>query len=245
MVRVPVAIDAAAAVTYPVCMGGAMHTIAVAVLAVLVSASTAPADPSGFADASADKVHAAVSVPEPARKVGEVRLLSRGDAVVVQTLLSTKLLGRVVGEIRQKEEGNWPKDSEDTRAYLMALEAAREKLEKRDVGPDWRDRRHRMLIEFIADASGHAVLVGTYKVSGEGNVVPASRELFSTLTPSRPYVLGNIRLILADSFDVAPAEVDKLGPLGPASLAAAPAPGGTATPAPGAAAAPAPGGAGN
>lgn len=194
-----------------------MRTIAGVAAALLVSVSTARSDTARFLDASSDTVHAGVAVPEPSRKVGEVRLVSRGNAVVVQTLLSTRLLARVIGEIRVKEERNWPNDSQAARAYLEALEAARERLETREVRPNWRDRRCRMLIEFVADSSDQAVLVGTYDVSDEGDFSPDRREIFQTLTPPRSYVLGNIRLILADSFKLPVAEVSRLGPLGPAS----------------------------
>lgn len=175
-------------------------------------------------DASADRLEAKVVIPEPARKVGEVRLLSRGNAVVVQTLLSTKLLSRVTGEIRKKEEANWPAAAagrEDAVAYLEALEAVRVAVERRSPGVDWADRRRRLLIEFVADAGGQAVLLGTFTTaSGTTDLTPASREVLGTLTPSRAYVLRNMRLILSDSFKVPEAEVDRIGPLGPAAGAA-------------------------
>ncbi len=174
-----------------------------------------------FDDASGDKVHATVVVPEPSRKMGEVRLVSRGDATVVQTLLSTRLLSRVIAEIRSKEEHNWPRGDESVKGYVAALEAARDTVEKRDDG-DWTDRRRRLLIEFVADADSAAVLVGTFRTPRDSvALVPGERELFATLALPRAYVLRNMRLILADSFHLAEANVDRLGPLGPAAAAPA------------------------
>lgn len=205
--------------------------------------STAPADeaaalPSVVApallDAAADRVEAKIVIPEPARKVGEVRLVSRGEAVVVQTLLSTKLLSRVTGEIRKKEEANWPPGAagaEDAAEYLAALDAVRETVERRSPGVDWADRRRRLLVEYVADANGAAVLFGTFSTaSGTTELTPVSREILRTLTPSRAYVLRNMRLILADSFKVPEAEVDGLGPLGPAGKPATTSGAATATP---------------
>ena len=69
-------------------------------------------------------------VPDPAQRVGEVRILRRGDATVVETLLYTKVLSRVVGEIRKKELANWP-GSADVAAYLEALSQVQKTVESR------------------------------------------------------------------------------------------------------------------
>ncbi|MFN2426673.1 MAG: hypothetical protein ABR587_09545 [Candidatus Binatia bacterium] len=181
--------------------------------AVAVSAS--------LGDASADRAIADIVVPEPSRKVGEVRLLARGEAVVVQTLLSTKLLSRVIAEIRKKEEANWPAGDPSTAAYLDALESARKTVERRAPAADWVDRRRRLLIEFAADANSEAVYVGTFRYAKDGSDrSPHDREVFNTLALPRAYILRNIRLILADSFKMPVTEVDRLGPLGPASASA-------------------------
>ncbi len=177
-------------------------------------------------------VHASVVVPEPSRKVGEVRLLARGEAVVVQTLLSTRLLERVIAEIRVKERRNWPEGDEAVARYLGALENARHRLEQSRPRADWSRERSRLLIEFAADEDDDAVFVGSWDFAGDGRTV-RDREVFEVLTPRRDYVLRNIRLILADSFGVPVDDVDRLGPLGPAALAPSrPAATGAAGPAP-------------
>lgn len=189
--------------------------------ALLAAAPAIAANPSRCLDASADRIVASTPVPDAVRKVGEVRLVARGDAVVVQTLLSTKLLSRVVAEIRVKEEKNWPDPgpgADGRRSYAEALAAARETLDKRSPGPDWTDRRQRLLIEFCADAGGSAVIVGTFgdmPVFGEAAL--RAREVFATLDPPREYVLRNQRLIVADSFHVDEKDADAIGPLGPAA----------------------------
>lgn len=189
---------------------------ALAGVIVAVAFGVAGADLSDLEDLSGEILHADTVVPEPSRKVGEVRLLQRGDAVVVQTLLSTRLLERVIAEIGSKEKRNWPEGDEATAAYLAALDNARRRLEQRDAGPDWSRRRHRLLIEFAAADDYGAVFVGTYDFAGDGRTV-RDREVFEVLSLRRDYVLRNMRLILADSFGVPVEDVGRLGPLGPAA----------------------------
>ena len=196
-----------------------------AFLAVLLSmAPTAFAAAPALGDPAADRVVASTPVPDAARKVGQTRLVSRGGATVVQTLLSTKLLKRVIAEIRAKEDRNWPagQPGEDgKRAYLDALDSARQTLDRRTPGPEWADRRQRLLIEFAADVSSSTVLVGTFEtLPGDDEPGPLQREAFATLDPPRDYVLRNMRLIVADSFHVDEKDVDRVGSLGPASPAA-------------------------
>ncbi len=204
-------------------------TAAAAIAAAIGLAAVATASTS-LNDASSDKVEASTIVPDAVRRVGEVRLLSRGDAVVVQTLLSTKVLPRVLAEIAKKEEHNWPTaqkladsaaPASGTTEYLAALDAARQRLEAGAQDSDTTERRRRVLIEFAASAMDQAVFVGTFQAAGDvGHLDLKSREIFSTLALPRSYILREIRLILADSFDVAEDQVDRVGPLGPAASSA-------------------------
>lgn len=213
-------LDAVRPVAYRTIMGIRAFGLLFAT-AVLIAEPAAAADVARLLDASADRVVASTPVPDAAPKVGETRLVARGGAVVVQTLLSTKLLSRVVAEIRGKDERNWPEDrpgAEGRRAYVAALVAARETLDKRSPGPDWTDRRQRLLVEFAADATGSAVVIGTFDaMPASGEPGPNVREVLATLDPPRDYVLRNIRLIVADSFRVDEKEADRIGPLGPAA----------------------------
>jgi hypothetical protein len=176
----------------------------------LVSADLAP-----LFDAHADRVVASTVVPSPERRVGEVRLLRRGDADVVQTLLSTKVLSRVVGEIRKKEIANWPADRPgyaDAVRYLAALEEVRDRL-WREIPADDRhaDRRQRMLIEFALDARRSAVLLGGFEADAAGGETRVTqRRPMVLLEPERAYVERNMRLIAADSFRVEGAALTEL-----------------------------------
>ncbi|HXC49561.1 MAG TPA: hypothetical protein VN634_01635 [Candidatus Limnocylindrales bacterium] len=217
-------------VSRPVAWRAGIAGAAIAAAVLLAAVATASTN---LNDASSDKIEASTIVPDPVRRVGEVRLLARGDAVVVQTLLSTKVLSRVLAEIAKKEEHNWPTaqklaDSDaapvasGTTEYLAALDAARQRLEASASDSDSPERRRRVLIEFAASANDQAVFVGTFQAAGDvGHLDLKSREIFSTLALPRAYILREIRLILADSFDVAEDQVDRLGPLGPAASGAA------------------------
>lgn len=194
---------------------------AVLFLAGRLALEPGPARAGGLDDASADKVQATAVIPDEVRKVGEVRLISRGDAVVVQTLLATKLLPRVIAEIHKKEEAGWPagtKGEDGMRAYLAALDAAGDKVGAR---PPDADRRHRLLVEFVVDATASEVVLGSFtSAPAAATIVPESREILAVVPVPREYALRNVRLILADSFKVPEKEVDRLGPLGPAAAAA-------------------------
>lgn len=165
-------------------------------------------------DAAADRVVARSYVPSPERRVGEVRLIRRGEADVVQTLLYTKVLRRVVGEIRQKELANWPEGpgSEDALRYVDALAAVREQLRgPASASEKGRDRRQRMWIEFVLAPRAALVACGAFEMEEQGGEVRVlRRETLALLEPSRDYVLRNMRLIAADAFHV---EGDALGAL--------------------------------
>lgn len=183
------------------------------------SAAPGKTAPPELADASTDRVHAVVAVPDPNRRVGVVRLLSRGDGVVVQTLLDTRLLSRAVAEIRAKEKRAWGEGDAASAAYVAALDSALAEVERR---PADEERRRRLLVEFAADAGGEAVLVGTFAAFEDRAMAhPSGREVFATLAPPRAWVLREIRLVVADAFDVPDSEVDRVGPLGPAGAPAA------------------------
>jgi len=169
-------------------------------------------------DAATDRVVTRTVVPDATRRQGEVRLVTRGDATVVQTLLATKVLRRVVAEIRKKEEGNWPAGSaghDDMVRYVDALEAAARELEAA-AGDE--DRRYHLLIEFVAGADRGGIVIGEFEGDdADGALRPTSAHPIATLPVGRDYLLRNMRLILADSFHLDEAQVDRLGPLGPAA----------------------------
>lgn len=202
--------------------GSEPSTFAGSGLSPLAGSGPSPPLPAALVDPTSDRVVARTVVPNEGPKVGEVRLVTRGDATVVQTLLATKVLARVVAEIRKKEERNWPPDAEgyrDMRRYLDALEAAAAGLRKqRDAtgaGGD-ADRRLRLLIEFVASRSASGVVFAEFDAAEiDGAIQPTSRRPIETLVLGRSYVFPNMRLILADAFGVPEPEIGRLGPLGP------------------------------
>lgn len=167
----------------------------------------------------ADRIVRQAFVPDADRRVGEVRLIERGDGVVVQTLLYTRILARVVSEIEKKETTNWapPRPgAEDAAKYVAALQAARETVYRDTPRSDPRDTpRQKLMIEFFLKPSAAAVYLGGFDMTEEGGGVRVTaRRPLAVLELSRDYIARNMRLIVADSFHVPESEVDAtLGPL--------------------------------
>ncbi len=171
----------------------------------------------GIATAAEDVVVTKAYVPSSDRRVGEVRIVQRGDAAVIQTLLYTSLLRRAVDAIHDKEDANWPADRPghaDALRYLAALDAQAARVLAAPA-PD--DRRRRLLIEFVLEGANASVIVGDFDMEGAADDVRVTaRRPVETLAPSPDYVKRNMRLIVADAFDlpldgIAPV----LGPLAP------------------------------
>lgn len=181
-----------------------------AALSLLVFLCVAWAMPAKLAavDDSADQVLRRTFVPSPDRKVGEVRLLRRGDTDVVQTLLYTKILKRVVGEIRKKETANWLPGSDgyaDSLRYIDALVQAQEDIWSRL--PKFErsgEARQKLLIEFILDKQTARVVFAEFDFTeAAGTVRISARRALAQLDLSRAYVRRNMQLIVADSFQLA------------------------------------------
>lgn len=176
---------------------------------VVVPPVLAPA----LADAG-EKRWARTFVPDEVRKVGEVRLLTRGDADVVQTMLYTPLLKRVVREIRAKEMRNWP-DGTPGHAhavrYCDALAAAERTLAARLQDATSGDRKRRLLVEFVLTPTQAAIVLSRFEAAGEDeDLRVATREPLAVLEPSRDYVRRNMRLIAADAFETEGEPLDRL-----------------------------------
>jgi len=112
-------------------------------------------------DDKRDEIVRSEFVPTEEQPVGEVRLIRRGQAVVMQTVLHTALLKRVVAEIRKKELASWPPERKghgDAQEYIDAITTAQQRIQERyRQREDRGDRRQKMLIEFIL--SGRASIV--------------------------------------------------------------------------------------
>jgi hypothetical protein len=151
-------------------------------------------------DASNDHVVERGYVPSAESKVGEVRILKRGDASVVETLLYTKVLSRVVGEIRKKELANWP-GNPDAERYVAALEQAQKQIWSRlPTNERLADRRQKLWIDFVDAPSAAFVAVGSFEMQEtKGEVRVLGREPLALLELSPAYVRRNLRLIAADA----------------------------------------------
>jgi hypothetical protein len=166
-------------------------------------------------DTGADRVVARAFVPSEAQRVGEVRLVRRGDADVVETLLYTKVLSRVVGEIRKKELANWPADRPghaDALRYIDALEDARRAIWNAMPQPTpGSDRRQKMWIDFVLAGDAAGVALGRCGLDESGPMVRSTnRQTLAVLLLDREYVQRNMRLIAADSFSVEGPALDAL-----------------------------------
>jgi hypothetical protein len=186
-------------------------------LACALAAGAAAAEPARdghLLDAAADEVVARAFVPSPEQRVGEVRLVRRGDANVVQTLLYTKVASRAVAEIRAKELAGWPDGPgrADALRYVEALEAIQRRLWQAILarGPG-ADRRQRIWIEFVLAPRDALVAIGSFEMEGSGDAVRVTaRETLATLAPARSYVRRSMALIAADSFHARGEALSKL-----------------------------------
>jgi hypothetical protein len=189
------------------------------VLGLFVCTVGAAAVGADHAPGDAGRVVNRAYVPSPERRVGEVRLIERGGAVVVQTLLYSKVLKRVVAEIRAKEERNWPPERDghaDMQRYVAALEAARQEIWRRLPKDRTADRPQRLLIEFVAgDRAAEVALAEFDFVERHGAVEITARRPLATLDLSAPYVRRNMRLILQDAFGRPADEIAPAGMLPP------------------------------
>jgi len=179
------------------------------------AATPMPAELEALYDNSADTVVSRTYVPTAERKVGEVRTLRRGAAIVVQTLLYSKILKRVVAEIRLKEDANWPPEHPlrgEAQRFLDALDAAR--LDARRALPkESSDRRQRVWLEFVRTPEQVVVFIGTFAAKREtGDVEIAARTVTATLPLSRSYIERNMRLIVADAHGIAETDVAAIDP---------------------------------
>jgi hypothetical protein len=176
------------------------------VCARLASAETlVPPRLAPLLDAASDRIVRRGFVPSEEQKVGEVRLVRRGGSDVVETLLYTKVLGRVVAEIRKKELANWPPGQpghDDALRYALALESVQkqiwDRLPRAEVA---RDRRQKLFIDFVLTGSSAVVAIGAFEMDEtNGEVRVLRREPLVVFEPSRHYAERNMRLIAADSF---------------------------------------------
>lgn len=155
-------------------------------------------------DGGKDRIVRSAFVPSKLLPQGEVLLIRRGDAAVVQTVLYSRYLKRVVADIRGKERAIWTPEREghaDSVRYVEALLAAADGVERRArEGNPRGDRRRKLLIEFIL--SGKAALMALFEPEieeREGHYRVTAKRPIAVLELSRTYVRGNIYEIAWDA----------------------------------------------
>ena len=197
--------------------------VAASFLAVFAASADVATPPRSAAppDGARDNVVLGAFVPSRVMPQGEVRLIRRGAAVVMQTVLHTRFLERVVAEIRNKELASWPRDRaghEDALRYIDAVLEARDRIRERaGKRGNGGDRRQAMLIEFVLSGNASIVELSEPEVERvDGHLRIVSRRPIAVLELSRAYVRGDIYEIARDALGLGEKESrDLLEPLLP------------------------------
>ncbi len=200
-------------------IGRALASIAMALaactnLALATESSLAPGDLAALTGGGADIIIRRAAVPATGDPHGEVRLIRRDHSIVMQTLLESRVLKRVVREIALKEDRGWPEGSalrDQSRRYVEALEAAAQAVFLEHARrPQLRSERQRLLIEFVL--APHAAVVTLYELPA-GTIADRDRlpdkKLVRLLEPPRAYVERNVLLIAQDSLGLSAEDVER------------------------------------
>ena len=173
---------------------------------VVLWAVAAIAEP---ADRASDIIVAREAIRARGRDHGEVRLVRRGDAAVVQTLLVTRSLKRAAARIRDVEQANWPEDSRGygpSRRYLQALaDAVAEVLEAPRS-----DRHRRLLIEIeLSENAGSIALAKPSTRAGADGITLVTSEPITRLEVPCSWARRELALVADDRG----LDLQKLAPL--------------------------------
>ena len=125
-----------------------------------------------------DTILARAEVPNGIMPQAEIRLIERGNEMVVQSLIQTRFPGKVRSKIVKNEQANWTGHA-DASTYITALEAAFARYENRSI----------LAIDFISGPGGTRV---------DFSFPPAP--VWRSLPLSAAYVQRNQEYILADAF---------------------------------------------
>ncbi|HXV22569.1 MAG TPA: hypothetical protein VD811_16415 [Desulfuromonadales bacterium] len=198
-----------------------MRAVFLALAAVFLLTVSAPAEQAALAsrfaallDPAADRIVRRAWVPSAEQPQGEVRLIARGGALVMQTALSSKVLRRVAAAISEKEERSWPEERDgfvDSQRYRETLSRAVEAVQRDSRAHPRPDRRQQLLIEFVT--AGRSALYAIYQAElneGAEGLEIAGRRLLFIEGASPLYVRGNLVEIAMDSFHLERAEAEQL-----------------------------------
>ena len=186
-------------------------------LSTLAPGATAmPIDPaSPLLDSSKDRIVRSAFVPSARNVHGEIRLIRRGDAWVLQTVIQSPQLRRGVQRMHKKEIYSWPEGEpghQDSKRYLEDLEAAKDhviaEFERRD---DRSQRAQQLLIELILSADEALWAFSEIETGHEGSeLVILEREEIAVRDASRGYLRRAFRLQAEEGFDGPVAELEGL-----------------------------------
>jgi len=186
-------------------------------LVATAAAAAALLAASPLADTAHDELLRRTPVPSADRRQGEVRIVRRGQTVVVQTVLHSKVLRRVAGEIAQKEARGWPPGAEGSAESARYVEALRDVVDAIRRGESRSsdgggDRFREMRIEFFVHAGEGTVVLSGAEVAEEadGLRLTAVRKPVEVLELSADYVGRNMVRIVEDSFGVTAEQARRL-----------------------------------
>ena len=154
---------------------------------------------------SEDLIVQRVAVPSSEQPQGEVQLIQRRDLLVVQTLLSSRILKRVVAAIDAKEGRSWPEAREGHTAsnrYRDELFRATETswLAFRQRSDRTQDRQT-LAIEFILGPKHALIALSLPQLTeDDGNLQLVDKQPLTVWREGEDYVRENIFEIIKDSF---------------------------------------------
>ncbi len=181
------------------------------VLTVLVPfASAAQKTGSRYAeqlDWTQDQIVKRVVVPSVEQPQGEVQLIRRHDLLVVQILLSSRILKRVVAVIDAKEKRRWPETHDGYAAsnryreeLFRATEKAWEAFRQRS---DRNETHQTMAIEFILGHEKSWIALSLPQTEGEyGSLSLIDKQPVKAWRVFGDYVRKNVLEIIKDSFQL-------------------------------------------
>lgn len=153
----------------------------------------------------AGDVVARTPVPSADRPHGEVVVLRRGAAIVVRSVLHSKVLRQVAGRIAGKERDNWPEGETgraDSDRYVRELGRLVAALPPVPAGAEGEARKRSVLIEFVLDPAGGRVVLAPAEVTPrpDGTLSLEAAGPLTTLELERGYVERNQARIVEDAF---------------------------------------------
>ncbi|MBE0576274.1 MAG: hypothetical protein IH613_10290 [Desulfuromonadales bacterium] len=169
----------------------------------------------GQLDWTRDLIVKRVVVPSADQPEGEVQLIRRGDLLVVRTLLSSRILKRVVAAIDSRENRSWPETREghiDSLRYREELFRATEKSWEAFRQRSDRNRdRQTLAIEFILGPNQSLIALSLPQLSEKGgNLCLIDKRSLKVWRGSEDYVRANILEIIKDSFHLDDAAIAEL-----------------------------------